>query len=54
MHIPDTEKCNWLRARVETADPPEYSLEEKLRILDRCVVGIDWREGEGPSFYGRV
>ena len=36
MHIPDSEKCNWLRARIETAERQEYSQEEKLRILDRC------------------
>lgn len=37
MHIPDTEKCNWLRARIETAERQEYNHEEKLRILDRCA-----------------
>lgn len=21
MHIPDQEKCNWIRAKVETIDP---------------------------------
>lgn len=35
MHIPDSERCNWLRARIETAERQEYSQEEKLRILDR-------------------
>jgi 2-oxoglutarate dehydrogenase E1 component len=40
MHIPDREKCNWIRARVETADPPAYSTEKKLNILDR----LTWSE----------
>lgn len=40
MHIPDGERCNWLRARIETAEPQEYSQEEKLRILDR----LTWSE----------
>ena len=40
MHIPDREKCNWIRARVETADPPQYSTEKKLNILDR----LTWSE----------
>ncbi|KAI3434698.1 hypothetical protein D9Q98_002760 [Chlorella vulgaris] len=40
MHIPDSERCNWLRARIETAEPQVYSQEEKLRILDR----LTWSE----------
>jgi 2-oxoglutarate dehydrogenase E1 component len=40
MHIPDGERCNWLRARIETAERQEYSQEEKLRILDR----LTWSE----------
>ncbi|PRW57990.1 2-oxoglutarate mitochondrial-like isoform B [Chlorella sorokiniana] len=40
MHIPDSDKCNWLRARIETAERQEYSQEEKLRILDR----LTWSE----------
>ena len=40
MHIPEREKCNWIRARVETADPPAYSLEKKMNILDR----LTWSE----------
>ena len=35
MHIPDRERCNWIRSRIETADPPAYSTEKKLNILDR-------------------
>ncbi|KAL4441839.1 hypothetical protein ABPG77_003755 [Micractinium sp. CCAP 211/92] len=40
MHIPDSERCNWLRARIETAERQEYNQEEKLRILDR----LTWSE----------
>lgn len=40
MHIPDSDKCNWLRARIETAERQEYSQEEKLRILDRRVYSL--------------
>lgn len=44
MHIPDSERCNWLRARIETAERQEYNQEEKLRILDRWAgrVGGWW------------
>lgn len=42
MHIPDSERCNWLRARIETAERQEYSQEEKLRILDRCAPSPRW------------
>lgn len=55
MHMPDSDKCNWLRARIETAERQEYSHEEKLRILDRCgragiksialhCVALGWQE----------
>jgi 2-oxoglutarate dehydrogenase complex dehydrogenase (E1) component-like enzyme len=40
MHIPDRDKCNWLRARLETAEPPAYTAEKKLNILDR----LTWSE----------
>lgn len=40
MHITDTAKCNWLRARIETAEPPSYSQQKKLNILDR----LTWSE----------
>jgi hypothetical protein len=40
MHITDSAKCNWLRARIETADPPSYSQQKKLNILDR----LTWSE----------
>lgn len=40
MHIPDRDRCNWIRARIETADPPVYSVEKKLNILDR----LTWSE----------
>ena len=44
MHIPDRERCNWLRARIETAEQAQYTLEKKLNILDRharvCVLRV--------------
>eukprot|EP00887_Chlorella_sp_A99_P003603 scaffold7.g3603.t1 len=40
MHIPDRERCNWLRARIETLEPPQYSVQKKLNILDR----LTWSE----------
>lgn len=48
MHIPDSDKCNWLRARIETAERQEYSQEEKLRILDRRVYSLlfVWKNNE--------
>lgn len=30
MHIPDRDKCNWLRARIETPEKPVYSAEKKV------------------------
>lgn len=40
MHIPEAEKCNWLREKIETIDPPQFSQKEKLQILDR----VAWSE----------
>jgi len=40
MHIPDMEKCNWIRARVETLEKKKYSKKRKLHLLDR----IAWSE----------
>nr|GMD86094.1 2-oxoglutarate dehydrogenase, mitochondrial-like [Ipomoea batatas] len=37
MHIPDREKCNWLRERIETQTKPEYSRERREVILDRLI-----------------
>ncbi|GAB4819819.1 hypothetical protein N2152v2_006865, partial [Parachlorella kessleri] len=37
MHIPDREKCNWLRARIETPEKEVYSPEKKVHILDRLA-----------------
>ena len=30
MHIPDRARCNWIRERVETAEPPKYSAKRKV------------------------
>lgn len=37
IHIPDREKCDWLRERLEVPDPFNYSVDEKRRILDRLI-----------------
>eukprot|EP00239_Pterosperma_sp_CCMP1384_P007235 CAMPEP_0197848668 /NCGR_PEP_ID=MMETSP1438-20131217/9557_1 /TAXON_ID=1461541 /ORGANISM="Pterosperma sp., Strain CCMP1384" /LENGTH=974 /DNA_ID=CAMNT_0043461027 /DNA_START=275 /DNA_END=3199 /DNA_ORIENTATION=- len=37
MHIADRDKCNWLRERIERPEPPSYSKERKLRMLDRLA-----------------
>ncbi|CAK7229114.1 2-oxoglutarate dehydrogenase E1 component [Sporothrix bragantina] len=37
IHIPDREKCDWLRERVEVPQPFKFSIDEKRRILDRLI-----------------
>ncbi|CAN8103830.1 unnamed protein product [Discula destructiva] len=37
IHIPDREKCDWLRERIEVPKPFRYSHDEKRRILDRLI-----------------
>ncbi|MCO5554315.1 hypothetical protein L7F22_007844 [Adiantum nelumboides] len=37
VHIPDREKCDWLRERIEMPEPFKYSIEEKRTILDRLI-----------------
>ncbi|KAJ6837121.1 2-oxoglutarate dehydrogenase, mitochondrial-like [Iris pallida] len=37
MHIPDRDKCNWLRDRIETVQPAVYSPDRQLVILDRLI-----------------
>ncbi|UZJ53436.1 hypothetical protein CBS101457_002756 [Exobasidium rhododendri] len=37
VHIPDRDKCDWLRERLETPNPFLYSIEEKRTILDRLI-----------------
>ncbi|OIW27816.1 2-oxoglutarate dehydrogenase, E1 component [Coniochaeta ligniaria NRRL 30616] len=37
IHIPDREKCDWLRERVEVPQPFKYNIDEKRRILDRLI-----------------
>ncbi|KAL2886188.1 putative oxoglutarate dehydrogenase protein [Ceratocystis lukuohia] len=39
IHIPDREKCDWLRERLEVPQPFTYSVDEKRRILDRLIWG---------------
>ncbi|KAI9726281.1 MAG: 2-oxoglutarate dehydrogenase E1 component [Chrysothrix sp. TS-e1954] len=37
IHIPDREKCDWLRERLEVPQAWKYSIDEKRRILDRLI-----------------
>ncbi len=37
VHIPDRTQCDWLRERIETPKPYEYSAEQKRSILDRLI-----------------
>lgn len=37
IHIPDREKCDWLRERMEVPMPFKYTIDEKRRILDRLI-----------------
>ena len=37
MHMNSQEKCNWLRERVELAQPPSYSREKRMHIFDRLA-----------------
>lgn len=37
IHIPDREKCDWLRERLEVPQPFKYTVDEKRRILDRLI-----------------
>ena len=42
IHIPDREKCDWLRERIEIPTPYKYSVDEKRRILDRLIWGTSF------------
>lgn len=37
MHIPDRDKCNWLREKIETAKPNDYDKDRRLVMLDRLI-----------------
>ena len=37
MHIPDRERCNWLRDQIETQVPGKYGPSRKTVILDRLM-----------------
>ncbi|KAL0425419.1 UNVERIFIED_CONTAM: 2-oxoglutarate dehydrogenase, mitochondrial [Sesamum radiatum] len=37
MHIADREKCNWLRDKIETPSPTQYSRDRREVILDRLI-----------------
>lgn len=37
MHIPDRDRCNWLRERIETPTLEPFSVQKKLHTLDRLA-----------------
>ncbi|KAL7269460.1 2-oxoglutarate dehydrogenase E1 component [Rhizina undulata] len=37
VHIPDRDKCDWIRERIEIPQPFNYNHDEKRRILDRLI-----------------
>lgn len=37
MHIPDRDKCNWLREKIETVTPRGYNAERRHVMLDRLI-----------------
>ncbi|KAG0001910.1 2-oxoglutarate dehydrogenase E1 component [Modicella reniformis] len=37
IHIPDRERCDWIRQRIEVPRPYRYSIDEKRMILDRMI-----------------
>lgn len=37
MHMPDRDKCNWLRERIELPSPYSFSSERKRLMLDRLA-----------------
>lgn len=42
MHIPDRERCNWLRDQIETQFPGKYGPSRKTVILDRLMWATDF------------
>ncbi|GIL90737.1 hypothetical protein Vretimale_15815 [Volvox reticuliferus] len=37
MHIPERDKCNWIRERIETIDKVQFTKAQKLHMLDRLA-----------------
>lgn len=37
VHIPEKDQCDWIRDRIESPQPWNFSLEEKRMVLDRLV-----------------
>lgn len=37
MHIPDRDRCNWLRERIETPELEPFTVQKKLHTLDRLA-----------------
>mmetsp|Transcript_39402 Transcript_39402/g.92015 ORF Transcript_39402/g.92015 Transcript_39402/m.92015 type:complete len:933 (+) Transcript_39402:644-3442(+) len=50
MHIGDTDKCNWMRNRVENPRWHRYSKEKKLHILERLCFADTFENFLGNKF----
>ncbi|KAL6922664.1 hypothetical protein FSST1_006690 [Fusarium sambucinum] len=50
LHIPDRVKCDWLRDRLETPTPFNFSREEKRRTLDGLVWGTSFERFLAAKF----
>ncbi|MEW5306228.1 MAG: hypothetical protein WDW36_008709 [Sanguina aurantia] len=37
MHMPERERCNWIREKIETIEVPQYSVQQKKNIMDRLA-----------------
>lgn len=37
MHIPERERCQWIRSRIEVPEPPKLEPTERLKLLDRLA-----------------
>ncbi|KAI0632335.1 2-oxoglutarate dehydrogenase E1 component [Trametes polyzona] len=37
VHIPDKDKCDWIRERIEIPQPWNYTIDEKRMVLDRLI-----------------
>ncbi|CDP00048.1 unnamed protein product [Coffea canephora] len=54
MHIADREKCNWLRDRIETPTPMEYSRDRREVILDRLMWSSQFERREPHCMFFKL
>ncbi|KDO20700.1 oxoglutarate dehydrogenase [Saprolegnia parasitica CBS 223.65] len=50
MHIPDREKCNWIRTHVEHLVKKEESKEKKMHILERLAFSVNFEKFLGNKY----